>query len=170
MHCPVLTQNSILGHLFFTVFNHFVHLHVKVYVNRSDIMPGSSHALLSQLDLILPVSQKGFSTAIALAIGVLNWGASSYYITWSFHRCYFCVINWLAAKGQGGERDCGGPGAKWVTPFLKHAYIGLFYHNYYCVKLCCDMGQVYEIKLAKALTCGWYFFAVIKVITYKGYS
>ncbi len=31
------------------------------------------------------------------------------------------------------------------------------------------MGWLYEIKLPKAITCR-YFFAVIKIVTYKGYS
>ncbi len=34
-----------------------------------------------------------------------------------------------------------------VSDILRLVYFESFFRNYYCIKLCCDVGRVYESKL-----------------------
>ena len=55
------------------------------------------------------------------------------------------------------------------SDILKYVYFESS-HNYYCMKLRCDMRHVYEIKLLKALNWSQYVFAMTKVMTNKRYN
>ncbi len=48
-----------------------------------------------------------------------------------------------------------------MSDILKHVYFESFSHNYYRIKHRCPNVWVYEIKLPKAPTLSWYFFAMM---------
>ncbi len=61
---------------------------------------------------------------------------------------YFYMMNWPSAKRTEGLWWVWGE----MNDILKRVYLKSFSHNNYCIKLRCDIGQVYHIKLPKALT------------------